>query len=134
MNVRYKLLLAAPEGQGATRLEDLLTLCGYDCITAHTEKQALSLCASHFPDMILVDGRICPRPSTLVDSLRRITDVPLLIITDEVRAQERIAAYQRVMAMVRSMVLQGIISEREYGKIDTIMTKKFGLSSSTIFR
>lgn len=48
--------------------------------------------------------------------------------------QERIAAYQRVMAMVRSMVRQGVISEREYGKIDTIIAKKFGLSSSTIFR
>lgn len=48
--------------------------------------------------------------------------------------QERIAAYQRVMAMVRSMVLQGVISEREYEKIDTIIAKKFGLSSSTIFR
>lgn len=48
--------------------------------------------------------------------------------------QERIAAYQRMMAMVRSMVLQGVISEREYEKIDTIIAKKFGLSSSTIFR
>ena len=48
--------------------------------------------------------------------------------------QERIAAYRRVMAMVRSMVLQGVVSEKEYGKIDTIMAKKFGLSSSTIFR
>ena len=48
--------------------------------------------------------------------------------------QERIATYQRMMAMVRSMLLQGVISEREYAKIDTIMTKRLGLSSSTIFR
>ena len=93
MNVRYKLLIAAPEGMPAARLEESFSRCGYDVITARTEKQALSLCASHFPDMILLEGSICPRPAALTDSLRRISAVPLLIITDEARPEERIAAY-----------------------------------------
>lgn len=48
--------------------------------------------------------------------------------------QQKVAAYRQAMAMARSMVLQGIISDREYGKIDTIMAKKYGISLSTIFR
>lgn len=48
--------------------------------------------------------------------------------------QVKIEAYRRAMAMAQSMLLQGIITEKEYAKIDTIMTKKYGLSSSTIFR
>ena len=48
--------------------------------------------------------------------------------------QQKVEAYRRAMAMARGMLHQGIITEKEYAKIDTIMTKKYGLSSSTIFR
>jgi len=47
---------------------------------------------------------------------------------------ERILAYQITMSLARSMLAKGIITEEEYRKIDTIMIKKYGLSSSTIFR
>jgi len=47
---------------------------------------------------------------------------------------ERILAYQIAMSLARSMLAKGIITEEEDRKIDTIMTKKYGLSSSTIFR
>lgn len=48
--------------------------------------------------------------------------------------QSRIMAYQTAMALVRSMFDRGLISEAEYFKIDTIMTKKHGLSSDSIYR
>lgn len=47
---------------------------------------------------------------------------------------ERVLAYQIAMSLARSMLSRGIITEEEYRKIDTIMTRKYGLSSSTIFR
>ena len=47
---------------------------------------------------------------------------------------ERILAYQIAMSLAHSMLAKGIITEEEYRKIDTIMTQKYGLSSSTIFR
>lgn len=47
---------------------------------------------------------------------------------------QRILAYRTTMAMVRGMFLDGIITEEEYAEIDTIMTKKYGLSSCTIYR
>ena len=47
---------------------------------------------------------------------------------------ERVLAYQIAMSLARSMLVKGIITEEEYRKIDTIMTQKYGLSSSTIFR
>ena len=41
--------------------------------------------------------------------------------------------YRMAMAMARELVNRGIISEEEYGIIDTIMTKKHLESSCTIF-
>ena len=38
------------------------------------------------------------------------------------------------MSLAASMLRQGIISESEYAEIDTIMTKKYGLSLDKIFR
>ena len=48
--------------------------------------------------------------------------------------QLKIEAYRRAMAVAKGMLRQGIISEKEYTKIDTMLAKKYGLSSSTIFR
>ena len=47
---------------------------------------------------------------------------------------QRVIAYQIAMSVARSMLSQGIITEEEYRKIDTIMAEKYGLSSGTIFR
>lgn len=48
--------------------------------------------------------------------------------------KERVARYQFAMAMARNMLSKGMITEDNYHDIDTIMTKKYGLSSSTIYR
>ena len=47
---------------------------------------------------------------------------------------DKVSAYRRTMSFVKSMKVRGIISEKEYDKIDTIMTKKYGISSVSIFR
>lgn len=46
----------------------------------------------------------------------------------------RIANYRASMSLAKEMLENGIISAEEYAKIDTIMAKKYGLSSCTIFR
>ncbi len=51
---------------------------------------------------------------------------------DEFR--QRVIAYQIAMTLARSMLSQGIITEEEYRKIDTIMAEKYSLSSGSIFR
>ena len=48
--------------------------------------------------------------------------------------KERVARYQFAMAMARNMLSRGMITEDNYHDIDTIMTRKYGLSSSTIYR
>lgn len=48
--------------------------------------------------------------------------------------RERVARYQFAMAMARNMLSKGMITEENYHNIDTIMTNKYGLSSSTIYR
>ena len=42
--------------------------------------------------------------------------------------KERVARYQFAMAMARNMLSKGMITEDNYHDIDTIMTKKYGLS------
>ena len=41
--------------------------------------------------------------------------------------------YRTSLAMYRNLKNQGIFSEEEYCKIRTILTKKYGLSSDSIF-
>ena len=53
-------------------------------------------------------------------------------MNEELRA--RIERYRVAMSLAKEMREKGIISEDEYVKIDTIMTQKYELSSSTIFR
>lgn len=46
--------------------------------------------------------------------------------------RERVIAYRTTMSMVKGMLLDGVITEEEYRKIDTIMTNRYGLSSCTM--
>ena len=46
----------------------------------------------------------------------------------------RVAGYKAVMAMVKTMLNQGLISDSEYTEIDTIIAKKYRLDSSVIYR
>lgn len=46
----------------------------------------------------------------------------------------RLSAYQTAMSLARSMMEKGIIDWEEYHKIDTIIAKKHGISSCSIFR
>lgn len=43
-------------------------------------------------------------------------------------------SYRTAMSLAKGMLSREIISEEEYRKIDKIMTKKYGVSSSTIYR
>ncbi len=47
---------------------------------------------------------------------------------------DNLIKYQTVMAWARSLLAKELISEREYAKIDTMMLKKYGVSSCSIFR
>ncbi len=48
--------------------------------------------------------------------------------------EERIAAYRLAMSMAKAMLERGIISEKDYDIIDCLMTEKYGISLSSIFR
>ena len=47
---------------------------------------------------------------------------------------QRLTAYQTAMSLARNMLRQGIISEDDYRKIDTIIAKNYRVSSCSIFR
>ena len=47
---------------------------------------------------------------------------------------DRLVAYKAAMSLASAMFRRGIISEKDYSEIDTIMTKKYGLSLDSIFR
>ena len=54
--------------------------------------------------------------------------------TMEAEFRDRLTKYRAAMTLAQEMLKQGLISDEEYSIIDTIMTKKYGLSSSTIFQ
>lgn len=47
---------------------------------------------------------------------------------------EKVIGYRRAMAMFKAMLSEGVITPEEYAIIDTMMVKKYGLSSCSIFR
>lgn len=47
---------------------------------------------------------------------------------------EKILDYRTAMSVIYDLYKKGIITAKEYDRIDTIMTKKYGLSSDTIFQ
>ena len=47
---------------------------------------------------------------------------------------DSICGYKSAMAQARLMLLKGILTESEYLEIDTMMAKKYGLSSCSLFR
>lgn len=48
--------------------------------------------------------------------------------------RERLFGFQLSMAIARKMLTENLITPQEYADIDTILTKKHGVSSSSIFR
>lgn len=42
--------------------------------------------------------------------------------------------YQLVMAWVRSLLEKSVITRKEYAKIDTMIARKYGIFSCSIFR
>lgn len=48
--------------------------------------------------------------------------------------KKRVAAYRIVMSLAKELLAKGIITESDYRIIDTIIAKKYGLNSYTIFR
>ncbi len=61
--------------------------------------------------------------------LRTETEAPM---TEQLT--RRVAAYRTAMSIIKEMLKKGLISADDYAKIDTKMTEKYGLKSSTIFR
>ncbi len=55
-----------------------------------------------------------------------------MIIVDNYKA--KVFNYKIAMSLANKLFHEGTISKSEYARIDTIMTKKYGLSSCSIFR
>ena len=73
--------------------------------------------------MLIGDFVLVPVTLSIVERSPAMTDY-----------EKRLMAYQTAMALARSMRSKGIISAKEYAKIDTIIAKKYGISSGSIFR
>lgn len=48
-------------------------------------------------------------------------------------APENLMLYRTSLALLKSLTEEGAFTEKEYRKICTILTKKYGLSSGSIF-
>ena len=64
-------------------------------------------------------------------SVTQRTDSEVAAMSEREMQNEKL--YQATMAMTRSMLNQGLITEEEYRQIDTIFTEKYAPSSGTLF-
>jgi hypothetical protein len=58
-------------------------------------------------------------------------DSEVAAMTNEQMENEMV--YQATMSIAKNLLNQGIISEKEYGQIDTRYRKKYSISLSTLF-
>ncbi len=79
MTVRYKVLVADKDEIRAAETEALLLRCGYFCIPCHSSHEAMSLCGSHCPDLIVLEAELSDALPELLDALRRNTSAPILV-------------------------------------------------------
>lgn len=74
----------------------------------------------------------------IVQSVRIAQQLAMLKTETEAPMTEqltrKVAAYRTAMSIIKEMLQKGLISADDYAKIDTKMTEKYGLKSSTIFR
>ena len=55
-----------------------------------------------------------------------------LLLMEMAEYKERLVAYRTTMSLAAGMLSEGIISEKDYGKIDRIVAKNHGLSLGSI--
>ena len=96
-----------------------------ECSEKRTTHSLADIAGSSLKAMATAIG--CSAPVTAICSFaeRRLT------MSDY---DKRLLAYQMAMALARSMRSKGLISAKEYAKIDTIIANKYGISSCSIFR
>lgn len=63
-----------------------------------------------------------------------ITKQPEPVVTQKTDNEESLFYYESTMAMVRKMRSAGIITDKDYYKIDRIIAKKYGISLCSIYR
>lgn len=93
MTIRYKLLIADSSPRRLAALQERFAQRDYDCVAARTAAQALSLCSSHCPDIILADIDLSARIADFIDAIRKLTQCPLLILCGRCPEEIKIAAY-----------------------------------------
>ena len=101
------------------------TLIPKECSEKRTTHSLVAIVGNNLKAMAMPTG--CSAPVTAICNFaeRRLT------MSDY---DKRLFAYQTAMALARSMRSKGLISAKEYAKIDTIIAEKYGISSCSIFR
>ena len=71
----------------------------------------------------------------MVTKTENTAAVPVMLRQDkqDKYAAENMMLYRTSLALLKSLTEDGTFTEKEYGKICTILTKKYGLSSESIF-
>ena len=91
MAIRDKVLIIDGLQSRREALQALLAQQGCDCVGGESA-EALSLCGSHCPDAVVMDAGAFAPLETLLDLLRRSTDVPILVLFGEDDPKRRAAA------------------------------------------
>lgn len=92
-NNKYKLLLVEDEGNIRNLLSTMLEGEGYQIVCAETCAQAETLCASHLPDLVILDLGLPDRDGLdFLRNLRRDRITPVIVLSARSEEQDKVEA------------------------------------------
>lgn len=82
LNNKYKILVIEDEENISNLLKELLETSGYKAICANSCQNGLMLCASHRPDLVILDLGLPDRDGTnFLRELRQDSAVPVIVLS-----------------------------------------------------
>lgn len=93
MNNKYKILVVEDEDNIRLMIDTLLETAGYQVIQAGTCQEGKLLCASHLPDLIILDlGLPDADGLELLEAVRRKDLTPVIVLSARAEEQDKVEA------------------------------------------
>ena len=90
---RYKLLLVEDDATVRSFVKTILEANGYQILTAQTCGQGIMMCASHMPDLVILDLGLPDRDGLeLIREIRQTNAVPIIVLSARTDESDKVEA------------------------------------------
>ena len=96
MKIKDKVLIVEDEQSISNFISMILTANGFDTIIVRSGEEALTMIASHCPDMIVLDlGLPDMDGMTIIETVRQWTKLPIIVVSARSYERDKVAALDR---------------------------------------